>query len=126
MKPDDPTPRQHGGRGKIRRPHGSIGGVGLTLRRRCFDTAALNAVYYTVHPAGRRFGIVPFVIGALLAETVVWKLFPEVRKSFQLLPAWLWWGLLTLPADFMNLAAWSWYLQNRAYVGCSNAPTRRR
>ena len=63
---------------------GALAALALTLRRWCFDTAALNAVYYTVYPASRRFGVVPFVVGALVAAVAVWKLFPEMRKSFQL------------------------------------------
>ena len=84
---------------------GALAAFSLTVRRWCFNTAALDAVYYTVHPALHAFGAVPFVALALIAALAAWKFYPAERRHRQLLPAWLLWILLVLPANFMNLAA---------------------
>lgn len=91
--------------GRIAAGAGAWAALALTLRRWAFDTAALDAVYYAVHPARVPTPWWPFVLAALAAFALTAARRRAEKTGTQLLPAWLLWILLALPATFPNLAA---------------------
>ena len=79
--------------------------LALTLRRWAFDTFAVDAVYYAVHPMRISAPVWPFLLVALsgiLALVAVRRL---ERTGEDALPCQLLWPLLLLPQTFLNLAA---------------------
>jgi len=79
--------------------------IALTVRRWLFDTAAVDAIYYAVHPMKTPSPAWPFLLAALsllLSLQAVGRVEWFGRKAA---PCWLLWILLILPNGFLNLAA---------------------
>ena len=79
--------------------------IALTVRRWAFDTIAVDAVYYTIHPAKNPTAVWPFLLAALILISGAAAMKRLGTIGAKLTPCWLLWPLLALPQDFFGLAA---------------------
>lgn len=79
--------------------------LALTAKHWGFDTFAIDAVYYAVHPVRNPTPIWPFLLAAVAVMTVAAVSQRLERLGAALAPCWLLLPLLAFPHVFLNLAA---------------------
>ena len=77
----------------------------LTIRRWAFDTVAVDAVFYTAHPAKTDSPVWPFLLTAVSLMLALVAVKRVERFGAKAAPLWLLWPLLIMPDNFFNLAA---------------------